>query len=109
MSLQELKRSSTSLIVRPLKSSDFSSWSKTHLSMPKPKNKWDQLQRPESELSRTAFTKYLKTQHENRKKDYFYDLGIFLKSDQSYIGLCSSSSKTTFFKSQYSSSTWEKV
>lgn len=54
--------------------------------MPKAKNRWDQQHKPESEVSRSVFKKYLKVQHENRKKDYFYDFGVFLKSDQSFIG-----------------------
>ena len=82
----ELKCTSGRIIVRPLKASDFSSWSKAYLSMPKAKNKWDQQPKPASELGRSAFRKYLKTQHENREKDSFYDFGIFLKADQSYIG-----------------------
>ena len=86
MSSKKLTRSSGRLVVRPLKASDFSSWSKTHSSMPKAKNRWDQQHKPESEVSRSVFKKYLKVQHENRKKDYFYDFGVFLKSDQSFIG-----------------------
>ena len=83
---KKLERSFKNLTVRPLRTSDYRSWKRAYLGLqPKKRNSWDIPARSEDELTKDEFLRILKSQKENRDKDYFFDFGIFLK-DGSLVG-----------------------
>lgn len=87
MSKEKLIRKDKNIIVRPYIKSDYLAWKTANLSLKdKKQNAWDlSVKKKESELTKTQFNKILITQAKNRKDDYFYDFGIFLK-DGSLVG-----------------------
>lgn len=85
--MKKLFREGKKVIVRPYTKSDYLAWKHANLSThEKPKNAWDiSVKKKEFELTISAFNKILTSQHKNRKNDYFYDFGIFLK-DGTLVG-----------------------
>lgn len=85
--LQKMKlhRKTKKIIVRPLELSDYDQWKKAQLEMRTPQNTWDIGPKDKSELTKAKFKKMLAGRNKFRKKDYFYDLGIFNHSGQ-FVG-----------------------
>lgn len=83
----KLQRQGPHVTIRPVRLSDYKEWKKAHLStFPQKQNPWDfSVQKKSSELTLAVFRKHLRFDKENRAKDFFYDLGIFLK-DGTYVG-----------------------
>jgi len=73
----KLYRKTKKVIVRPLEIKDFEKWKTSLLQMQTPQNTWDLATKPEKELTKAAFKKLLAGRAKFRKKDYFYDMGIF--------------------------------
>ena len=81
----KLQRKSKILEVRPYQLSDYEAWKNAHMHMiPEKQNQWD-VQKKDSDFSKKVFKTILKTQKQNREKDYFYDFGVFLK-DGTLVG-----------------------
>lgn len=81
-SMKQLMRKTRRLVIRPLIASDYKAWRDANLKMNKPQNTWDLGPRPPDELKRSDFKSILHFQAEKRKRDYFYDLGVFDKKGQ---------------------------
>lgn len=81
-----LQRRTKSLVVRPLVASDFERWKTYFSSMSPPKNKWDNKNRTESDLSRSNFRRILSSQKSLREQDKFYDLAVFEKKSGELVG-----------------------
>lgn len=77
----KLERIGKQVVVRPYKKTDYLAWKNAYTSiLPKQMNIWDiATQRDEAKLKRSDFNKILTSQKKNRKDDYFFDFGIFLK------------------------------
>lgn len=81
----KLERRTKRLIIRPYRPTDYQSWYNTLSSMLPKQNPWDQTSKHSKDLSKQKFQKILKTQSSNRKKDYYFDFGVFLK-DGTLVG-----------------------
>jgi [ribosomal protein S5]-alanine N-acetyltransferase len=84
-----LTRKTEKLHIRPLTRDDYASWRYAYSSMLPRMNEWDTGSRSAHDLSRSAFLKTLKSQHENQSSDRVYDLGIFTSSDMKLVGIVS--------------------
>ncbi|MCC2678665.1 MAG: N-acetyltransferase [Pseudobdellovibrio sp.] len=73
----KLYRKTKRVVVRPLELSDYETWKSSHLEMLSPQNTWDLTAKTEKELTRAQYKKLLAGRAKFRKKDYFYDMGIF--------------------------------
>lgn len=75
--MKSLKRKTKRLEIRPFTLSDYKAWKNCHLALAKARNKWDVGPRTEKDLTEAKFKKVVQGQIERRKKDSFYDLGVF--------------------------------
>lgn len=82
-----LKRSNKILEVRPYENKDFKSWQNAFLNISaKPRNKYDIIRpRDAKKLTLRNFNKTLKMHAKNRKDDFYYSFGIFLR-DGTMVG-----------------------
>jgi ribosomal-protein-alanine N-acetyltransferase len=84
--MPKLYRRTRRTIVRPLRASDYEAWLTAHSVHLSPRNDWDRSARPHQKpLTRAAFRRILLSQEQDRRKDRFYTLGIFLR-DGTMIG-----------------------
>ncbi len=74
------------LILRPLEQGDHNTWRESYLNNSPSKNIWDNSFRVESDLTKTKFSRLLKSQKNLRAKDKFYELAIFTKNKGEFIG-----------------------
>jgi ribosomal-protein-alanine N-acetyltransferase len=86
MGKEMLSRKTQRLIIRPLVLSDFDAWQVSFSTMRPQQNKWDQENRPKTELTKSNFRKILKSQKTLRERDQFYDLAVFEKKSGELIG-----------------------
>jgi [ribosomal protein S5]-alanine N-acetyltransferase len=84
--MKHLIRRTKRLIVRPLKISDYKVWKIGLTTMHPAKNRWDQGNWPDKEVTLTKFKKILKSQKENRNEDRFYSLAVFEKASGQHVG-----------------------
>ncbi len=82
LSMQQLKRKTRRLVVRPLELKDYAAWKEANLKMSKPKNTWDLGARLPDALKKSDYKSILRAQAEKRKRDYFYDLAVFNKKGE---------------------------
>ncbi len=73
----KLYRKTKKVIIRPLELSDYEAWKSAQLAMMSPQNTWDLGTKDLTELTKTKYKKMLAGRAKFRKKDYFYDFGIF--------------------------------
>lgn len=73
------------LEIRFLELSDYLVWKAAYELQNAPKNDWDHSHR-KSDTSKSAFKKYLKNNHEQRKIDRAYYYGIFEKKTGALVG-----------------------
>ena len=110
--MKKLERKTRRLVVRPLESSDHSSWKAAHSEMLPPLNAWDRKNRDLSELTEAKFKSLLRNQKMLREADHFFDLGVFLKSSGELIGgvsamnIIRSVSQSSFLGYQIFNSYW---
>ena len=78
--MKYLVRKTRQLVIRCLVLRDYECWKQAHLKMKNPQNTWDVGSWPARSLTKVEFKKIIRSQTEQRKKDKFYDLGIFDKS-----------------------------
>lgn len=77
------------LILRPLEDMDYDNWVQAHSCLLPPQNEWDETNWNETELTKTKFKAFLKTQKHQRDQDHFYEFGIFRKDDGILLGTVS--------------------
>jgi ribosomal-protein-alanine N-acetyltransferase len=84
--MPKLLRKTKRIVVRPYLPSDYEIWRTTWSTMMPRKNPWDAENKKPKDLTRAAFRKSLNFQRKMRKRDYFYDFGVFEKSTGALIG-----------------------
>lgn len=85
--MPKLVREKKSIVVRPLKKSDYKKWKDYYETMDGPKNPWDVSATNEGPHTREAFLSHLNNRLELRKNDSFYSLGVFERETQALVGL----------------------
>jgi ribosomal-protein-alanine N-acetyltransferase len=80
--MKAITRKTRRLVIRPLEVKDYEVWKKAHLDMSKSLNTWDLGPRTPETLKKSDYKKILRAQAEKRKRDSFYDFGVFKKDGQ---------------------------